>query len=573
MKLLYSVILLLSLTISCTQNKADWTSAKNKNSVKSYRKFIFFSTNEEKVFAAKLRLEKLLFHRLLSSKGVAAVITFLHEFPKGKHHKQARLLLEKRRAIAAIKTQEVWPLIRILHYHRNSPSSKKIKTILEKRWWIKIKLNPTGEKIRRFLDFFPNSKFLKPAREILAELDYKTLGKNPDPEKVRLFAIAFSETKYGNLAKQDLNKIRNIEILITGSFKSLVKIVKNKVSLPQQFLKISLKRHFNEAVYDLDHKKLKKVCELSSLFKCDKWQESTIKRWENLKGNRLKSLKNIVQKARSWRPLPSISSLAVALESDDLRTVWIALDSLAWMDSPLAFFLIISKIGIPRWEIAWMAESSLFTWFKRDLIWSDTVIQYEFSRIKRKTGEFRYLLRALILANFLKVKTDHLSQLMKLSYKKENELQLKLIKAQYGSKSSWKSVIKILIKTLSKIKMMFPEKINNGNFLIARRLARRIFALKTKISTITPPISEVARIKVLSDQSTSLESKWDKLLREFNNYESSTDNPINENIATWNRSRHLAQKRLKARRGQSGKFWKSFFSSENKKPDSPTNTK
>ncbi|MBU1535132.1 hypothetical protein KKF84_07415, partial [Myxococcota bacterium] len=321
----FCLILTSVVLLGCSPKVMDLKTASNLNTPEAYRSFLFHSESEDERFAARLKLETLLYFQLKQSTGIAPVITFLHEFPKGKHHREAHRLLATRRAERALSSKGVWPLIRFLHYHPRHPMGKQVRKVLEARWFEQLEKTPTITGIRRYLDYFPLGIHFRPAMERLAALELAKLGDNPSPEALSLLSIAYADTKAGARAKAALARMRHLEVLIAGEFHAVAALLLREKNLPGDLVAASLKRHMQRAVLSLDGKTLESLCSLTTHYTCPKQLSLAMKRWKGLSKARHNGLLQMVRKAAPFVPYPSLKTLTVAMNSTDLRTIWIAL--------------------------------------------------------------------------------------------------------------------------------------------------------------------------------------------------------------------------------------------------------
>ncbi len=553
MKILLPLSLIL---ISCTPTAMDLTTAEKRNTPEAYRAFLFHATGDDEKFAARQKLEHLVFGRLAVSRGIAPVITFLHEFPDGRHHKEARALLATRRGRRALAATTVWPLIRFLHYHPGDPLAKKVRGVLEQRWFEALSRQPAISGLRRYLDYFPSGLHYSAAMEMLATLELKKLGDNPSPEALSLLSIAYANTRAGARAKAALARMRHLEILIAGDFPQVAALLLDTPDLPKELVRSSLNRHLGRAILALDHTTMTRICALSSHIVCPAPVLAAAARWKKLSTAARKTLAEKVSRAAPYRPFPSLKTLTVAMNSSDLRTVWIALFSLAYIDSPKGFFMILSQAGDPDLAVSSMAEESLRRWFARKLPWTKYLVRYARARLKGNLSEPRFFLKAFHLAAALGETRQLLPRLRRPMKQDEYQLAWELLRMSHLPGHDPARLIHLINVEAKKITGRFPAKLDNSSYLYARTVSRRLYAL-LRIMERTQVAG--ARYASLLDHVKRTFANWDKALGAFSSYESSTSLPILEQVATWNTDRLVARSALATLKGAEGPFWGWYF--------------
>jgi hypothetical protein len=555
----YIFILLPILFFGCITTKVSWKATKEKNSVEGYRKFLYSKPDKEEAFAAKLMLESLLFKHLLKSTDIASVVKFLKEFPKGRLKKDAEKLLIERRAKKAIKSGKVWPLIRFLHLHPISKLNKSIKLHLESSWFKKILKNPLSSNLKNYLNFFPKGKFYKRGRNLLSKMEYKKLGEDPDPMSLKIFSIGFANTKYGTLAKQRFDLFLNIEKLLSGDFKQFKTLKSKNINFSDNLVKIALHRHFSNAVKNLDYKKLNEICLISKFFKCDPIFIKGGKKWTKYSKKKKKQMLEFIKKADNWKPYAKFKSLIVSITSDDIRTIWIGLKSLAYLDSAKAFYLILSRIGSNDFVISYEAQRSLKLWWKRGVPGARQLANYEFRRIKKRMGEPSYLLRGLILAELLGKKDTILFHLKTIKNFEDYKLILLDAKVKHLKLFNFTTYFKVFSNYSNKLHMMFPRVIEKSTFRLARNIERRYYLLLQQMKNVKNiPVAYISRIKALIDNMKIIYKNWtEKLLK--NKLTPSSLNEFEENIKIWEKNRIVYRNKLTSLKGDSGILWTTFF--------------
>ncbi len=552
------------LLVSCGPPKMTYKRAKTLHTPQSYRAFLYENTkgNEEERFAATRELERLLFLRVKRTHGTAPILTFLHEFPKGRHATQARELLTRRRAQKALATRKVWPLIRFLHYHPAAKESAKVRETLECRWWQTLLKTPSSKGLRAYLDYFPAGIYLKPAMELLGAQELKKLGPHPSPNALRLLAVAFSETKAGKIAQRRLKKLRNLELLITGSLSTVLKQLSTSRNLPLSLVASTLWRHQEQAIYALDLSALEKLCALPKPYACPTPLATALIRWKRLPKTQLKRLRQLANRAKPFTARPSLRTLRYALAASDLRTNWIALYTLAFSNDPKAFFLLSGALSAPDFALNLVAQKAMKIWFDRQLPWTKVLLGYEFSNLKGSLDRPDSFFRFFTLKALAGEKTPWLRTLRGRWPKSNHDLPLAFLRSRHLSGQNEERLIALCNTAASRLQKSWPTKLEPSLVSFAGALSRRLYVLTQKMKhhrTSNP------RYKMLRDQLTTLSSKWEGKLTRFPSYEGSGSIPVLAQAKEWETARGTYQTRLQKRPGEEGPFWRWFFTQFHKK--------
>ncbi|MGM0596905.1 MAG: hypothetical protein ACQES9_07685 [Myxococcota bacterium] len=558
--ILFTTAILLS---NCSSSAPGWKETKSIDTAVAYRKFLTNNPDTDEAYAAKIKLQNILYNRVKNLDELAAAKFLLHQFPSPAFRKKILKDLARKRARRALKSKDVWLMKRFLMLHPEAEQRDKIKKTLEKVWYQQLKASPDLEQLKHFLSFFSDSIYRKPARELLAKLEYKKLGSKPAESKLRLFALQYQHTKYGKKAIKQLVDKANIHRVLTGSLKELKIVLQQHPDISQKFILAALNRHLEKAITDVDPTKLEIVCGFKKYNLCSKNIKNIIPLWKKYSKSKKELIRSLVQKSLEWKPTASPVALEYALNSNNLRTNRIAFLSLAHLPEPKSFYLLLSRIGNEDPLICWQARQAFRTLFQSSKEWVILLTKYELNSIAKRLSDPGYLLRAVFLSSLLypnKKTTSKLAKkLLAIKKKEPYKLALQLAIFKYFPKQiKQKQLLSALNQYLGRITRIFPESLEDANFALARRSLYRLTLFRIKLDETDSWNSDSKSFELFRKRIKSIEEKWENKLRKQKNYVSLQEISIAEKIEQWENSRQKNRKNL-FRKGNK-KFWKEYFS-------------
>ncbi|MBN2725202.1 MAG: HEAT repeat domain-containing protein [Deltaproteobacteria bacterium] len=563
MKNKHIYLLLLITLFSCTPKAPTTETIIARGNKKQLRKIIFTSKENDTVFAARLRLSGILYREAASTNGVAPLAAFLNEFSDTPDAQKARNLLEHRRYIKASTSNELWPLFRFLHLHPDSKYASKIKLILEKRWYSKALSSMDSEQLRKFLDYFPQSSYKQNIMEILSRVEFEKLGKFPLPNHLRMHAIAFAGTKYGGKSAQYLKNLIDTETVLTGNIKQISEIISKNPLIDTKIINYALKQLLKKSIHNLNFSEIESICELDKSV-CSSEFLKAVGKWKKLKGKTLKKFRTNLQKSAKWAPAMSVSSILLALDSDDLNTSWTAMDYLSHIKTPQALGILLDRLKSPDPAIFWKAQKAVTTWMNTAPEWAPYFLEISLERAVSNVRNPENLQKYFVLARNMKrldLKIWKVFSMRKIAKLRSHQLNIALmytISSRDTSKDKLKFTEKLILSEISRLEQTFPESINKSNFRYARNINRRLFMFYLISRDIRKLLGLTVSEQITEAQIRLSYEKTHKKLSAIKNYEAPSEFPASFLKDTWNSERKKAINTL-VKGSITPKFWKNYF--------------
>ncbi|MDA3863852.1 MAG: hypothetical protein PF689_08300, partial [Deltaproteobacteria bacterium] len=471
---------------NCSSPAPNWKKTKSIDTAVAYRKFLTNNPDTDEAYAAKIKLQNILYNRVKNLDEIAAAKFILYQFPSPAFRKKIWNNLARKRAKRALKSKDVWLMKRFLMLHPETEQRDKIKKTLEKVWYQQLKANPNLEQLKHFLSFYSSSVYKKPARELLAKLEYQKLGGKPDESDLRLFALKYQHTKYGKKAIKQLVNKANIHRGLIGSLEDLKRVLKQHPDISQKFIRAALNRHLETAITEIDPAKLEIVCGFPKFNLCSKSIKKIIPLWKKYSPAKKRMIRNLVHKSIAWKPEASPIALEYALNSNNLRTNRIAFLSLAHLPDPKSFYLLLARIGNEDLLISRQASEAFRTLFKHSKKWAKLLAKYELNNISKRLSDPGYLLRAVFLSSLIhknkKTTLNLAKKLLAIKHPGPHKLAVQLAIFKYfPGRLKQEKLLGSLNQYFERITRLFPESLETSNFALARRSLYRLILFRMQL--------------------------------------------------------------------------------------------
>jgi hypothetical protein len=391
---------LLLLLVSCAPRQDAWERVSSNPTMPTLRRYIMDHPGTEETQIARLHLERLSARAALAAGGIAPLQLHLQAYPAGAHAAEVRGRLMVLRAARALAEDTPWALLRFLYLHPDSKETAAVRARLEETWWKQLQADPSAHGLKQYLEVFPTGGHETEAQELLAHVIFEKLGPEPDPELLRMFVLNHPKSPTGKRALALLREWERSEVLVSGETTTVVELLRRGESLPAELVRVSFAAHLEAALWSFDLDLLGQLCDAAPR-QCDAQLPAAIQYWKKMAPQARDRLAETVRAAGPFRPMPAFRTLEVALNVEDLHTVWVALRSLSHRPEPRAFALLLSRAGHPDSAIAWPAADACRAWLARWPSRGAVLAAFELRRRQNRRDQFPSLIQTALLAEFL----------------------------------------------------------------------------------------------------------------------------------------------------------------------------
>jgi len=541
---------------SCTGSRSNsWDQVSRQPTLLNLRNYIFLHPNTEESAVARMQLETLLAREALSDGSIARLQAFLQEFPDGSHAPQVREALMAARAGRALETDTQWALLRFLHLHPKAPQAESVRARLENTWWRELSASPNPRSLLHYVETYPSGKHASEARELLADTLYKKLGPDPAPELLQAFASRHPQTTAGRHAMERLRFWERALVLLLGSAHDQLRILAQGGDFPPDLLEVAVRAHLESALWAFDTDAMASWCAAVKDACSPEWLQMLVL-WKKMPQAARDSLAAQVKAAGPFRPMPALSSLEVALQVEDLHTVWMAMESLAWRPEPRAFALLLQQAGAADPAVAWPAASACRKWLSR---WPDrgrVLAQWHLKRLSGEQKNYENMARAVLLHSFLGHALP-LDDIARLPVTEPVALSTLVLQAETLPQPPWSRLGEEWSAAVNRLRDLFPANLDAGSFSLARNLARRAFVMVQRFETLPLPPDAQGIPERLAEMKKRL-SDWETRLASFSGYIRCAENPLPQQEAEHRLVQEPARAKLLADPRQNV-FWKTVW--------------
>ncbi len=555
---------------ACTASREpSWEQVSRNPTLSSLRRYILLHPASEEASVARMQLEVRLARLALQDGGIARLQAFLQEFPDGAHAPQVRQALVEARARRALELDTHWALLRFLYLHPHEKRAAEVRERLEDTWWRELARNPNPEPraLLQYAQTYPAGKHTAQAQERLAQILYKKLGPDPAPELLQIFAAQHPQTAAGKEALAQLRAWERALILLHGAEEEQLRLVREGAELPADLLQVAAGAHVESALWAFETERLETWCAAVKTA-CPPELLQALEAWKKMKPAARDALSGIVRAAGPFRPMPALASLEVALHVEDLHTVWMAMEALAWRPEPRAFALLLQKAGDSEPAVAWPAADACRKWLARWPHRGRVLATWERRRLSGQRDRHENMARLVLLDAFLGHPLPT-AEIAALPVAEPVVLPTLVLQAETLPQAPWDRLQEEWAATVNRLRDLFPVRLDAGSFPLARSLARRAFILARRFATLTPPPNAQAFLEHVTRLKTLL-SEWETRLSAFPGYIRCDENPLPRQAAEHRLQQEAAKaKLLGIADPRQASFWKSVWSVPENSPYFP----
>ncbi|MBU1068683.1 hypothetical protein KJ975_03855 [Myxococcota bacterium] len=545
---------LLLLLVSCAPRQDAWERVSSNPTMPTLRRYILDHPGTEETQIARLHLERLSARAALAAGGIAPLQLHLQAYPAGAHAAEVRGRLMVLRAARALAEDTPWALLRFLYLHPDSKEAAPVRARLEETWWKQLQADPSPHGLKQYLEVFPAGLHETEAQELLAHVIFEKLGPEPDPELLRMFVLNHPKSPTGKRALALLREWERSEVLVSGETTTVVELLRRGESLPAELVMASFAAHLEAALWSFDLDLLGQLCDAAPR-QCDAQLPAAIQYWKKMAPQARERLSETVRAAGPFRPMPAFRTLEVALNVEDLHTVWVALRSLSHRPEPRAFALLLSRAGHPDSAIAWPAADACRAWLARWPSRGAVLAAFELRRRQNRRDQFPSLIQTALLSEFLQ-RPLPVADIARLKPAEPVLLSTLVLQVLTVPAAPWNAFVTEINSSISRLHELFPAAPDRASYPLARNLVRRMYRFQLLLETLRfapGPFSTAVSDRLAQTQ--TLVTEWEARLAGFPDYIPSAEDPLSAQIQAHETNRKAARDRLAASADPFGGSW------------------
>jgi len=164
-----SLVIGLSIILSCANENKDWEKVKSSNTVESYEEFIKEYPNSSLLDSANIYIELIYFSQAKKKNTIEGFENFISRYPESKLIKSAEVILDSLRFSEVANSGNTAALEEYINKYHDSEYIQDIEVILDSLRYEKAKSEATLESYLDFAKKYPKSAFIK---KVNAKIDY-----------------------------------------------------------------------------------------------------------------------------------------------------------------------------------------------------------------------------------------------------------------------------------------------------------------------------------------------------------------------------------------------------------------